>query len=126
MEPHMTFPGSASPRVRFVALAAAFAALYYVTAELTSSLAGDVGIAILWPASGVYLGVMLVAPRQSWPALALGAGAGSPAAHSPAGRPPGLCGAVALPRRGGGPLWAVLLERLLRGPLTVARGPDGT
>jgi hypothetical protein len=42
----MTFPGSASPKLRFVAAAAAFATLYFVTAELTSSLAGDVGIAV--------------------------------------------------------------------------------
>ena len=54
----MTYPGSASPKVRFAAAAAAFAALYFVTAELTSSLAGDVGIAILWPASGVYLEIV--------------------------------------------------------------------
>src|SRR5215210_1737193 len=115
MENHMTFPGSASPRVRFVAAAAAFAALYYVTAELTSSLAGDVGIAMLWPASGVYLGVMLVAPRHRWAALALGAGLGSLAAYSHAGGSLELSVAFAVPSSAEGLLGAFLVERIVRG-----------
>jgi PAS domain S-box-containing protein len=115
MEAQMTFPGSASPKVRFAAAAAAFAALYLVTAELTSSLAGDVGIAVLWPASGVYLGVMLVAPRQSWPALALGAGLGSLAAYAHAGSSLELSLAFAVPSSAEGLLGAVLVERIVRG-----------
>jgi len=110
----MTFPGSASPKLRFVAAAAAFATLYYVTAELTSSLAGDVGIAVLWPASGVYLGVMLVAPRQLWAALALGAGLGSLAAYSHAGSSLELSLAFAVPSSAEGLLGAVLVERIVR------------
>jgi PAS domain S-box-containing protein len=115
MELQMTLPGSASPKVRFVAAAAAFATLYYVTAELTSSLAGDVGIAVLWPASGVYLGVMLVAPRQHWAALALGAGLGSLAAYSHAGSALDLSVAFAVPSSAEGLLGAVLVERIVRG-----------
>lgn len=111
----MTFPGSASPKVRFVAAAAAFATLYYVTAELTSSLAGDVGIAVLWPASGVYLGVMLVAPRHLWAALALGAGLGSLVAYSHAGSSLELSIAFAVPSSAEGLLGAVLIERIVRG-----------
>ena len=111
----MSLPGSAHPKVRFVAAAAAFAALYFVTAELTSSLAGDVGIAVLWPASGVYLGVMLVAPRQSWAALALGAGLGSLAAYSHAGSSLELSVAFAVPSSAEGLLGAVLVERIVRG-----------
>jgi PAS domain S-box-containing protein len=115
MDKHMSLPGSAHPKVRFVAAAAAFAALYFVTAELTSSLAGDVGIAVLWPASGVYLGVMLVAPRQSWAALALGAGLGSLAAYSHAGSSLELSLAFAVPSSAEGLLGAVLVERIVRG-----------
>jgi PAS domain S-box-containing protein len=111
----MSLPGSAHPKVRFVAAAAAFSALYFMTAELTSSLAGDVGIAVLWPASGVYLGVMLVAPRQSWAALALGAGLGSLAAYSHAGSSLELSVAFAVPSSAEGLLGAVLVERIVRG-----------
>ena len=111
----MTFPGSASPKFRFVAAAAAFATLYFVTAELTSSLAGDVGIAVLWPASGVYLGLMLVAPRQLWPALALGAGLGSLGAYAHAGSSLELSVAFAVPSSAEGLLGAVLVERIVRG-----------
>ena len=111
----MTFPGSASPKLRFVAAAAAFATLYFVTAELTSSLAGDVGIAVLWPASGVYLGLMLVAPRQLWPALALGAGLGSLGAYAHAGSSLELSVAFAVPSSAEGLLGAVLVERIVRG-----------
>src|SRR3954451_10579249 len=115
METHMTFPGSASPKVRFIAAAAAFATLYFVTAELTSSLAGDVGIAVLWPASGVYLGVMLLAPRHAWPALAVGAGLGSLAAYSHAGSSLELSVAFAVPSSAEGLLGAVMIERIVRG-----------
>ena len=111
----MKFPGSASPKVRFVAAAAAFATLYFITAELTSSLAGDVGIAVLWPASGVYVGVMLVAPRQLWPALALGAGLGSLAAYSHAGSSLELSVAFAVPSSAEGLMGAFLIERIVRG-----------
>ena len=107
--------GSASPKVRFVAAAAAFATLYFVTAELTSSLAGDVGIAVLWPASGVYLGAMLVAPRHSWAALAVGALLGSLAAYSHAGSSLELSVAFAVPSSAEGLLGAVLVERIVRG-----------
>jgi PAS domain S-box-containing protein len=111
----MRIPGSASPKIRFVAAAAAFATLYYVAAELTSSLAGDVGSAVLWPASGVYLGVMLVAPRHLWPALAVGAGLGSFAAYSHAGSSAELSLAFAVPSAAEGLLGAALIERIVRG-----------
>src|SRR3954464_1049397 len=124
MGTHMTFPGSASPKVRFVAAAAAFATLYFLTAELTSSLAGDVGIAVLWPASGVYLGVMLLAPRHAWPALAVGARLGSPAAYSHAGSSLELSVAFAVPSSPEGLLGAVLIERIVRGRFRLGGLPD--
>ena len=58
--------GSASPKLRSAAPAVAFAILYFVTATLTDRLIGDAGIAVLWPVSGVYLGVMLLAPHRTW------------------------------------------------------------
>src|SRR4051794_3828734 len=112
-------PGPASPKVRFVAAAAAFATLYFLAAELTSSLVDDAGIAVLWPASGVYLGVMLVAPRQLWAALALGAGVGSLAAYSHAGGSLELSVAFAVPSSAEGLLAAVLVERIARGRFTL-------
>src|SRR4051794_22025045 len=119
MGTHMTFPGSASPKVRFVAAAAAFATLYFLAAELTSSLAGDVGIAVLWPASGVYLGVMLVTPRHLWPALALRAGLRSLAAYAHAGSSLELSVAFAVPSSAEGLRGAVLVERIVRGRLSL-------
>src|SRR3954447_10773955 len=113
-------PGPASPKVRFVAAAAAFATLYFLAAELTSSLVDDAGIALLWPASGVYLGVMLVAPRQLWGALALGAGVGSMAAYSHAGSSLELSLAFAVPSSAEGLLAAVLVERIARGRFTLS------
>src|SRR4051795_975143 len=110
-------PGSASPKLRFVLAAAAFAALYFLAAELTSSLVDDAGIAVLWPASGVYLGVMLVAPRHLWPALAVGAGLGSLAAYAHAGSSLELSVAFAVPCSAEGLLAAVLVERIVRGRL---------
>ena len=56
--------GSASPMMRLVAATAAFASVYFLVAVLTRSVVGDSGLVVLWPASGVYLGVMLVAPRR--------------------------------------------------------------
>src|SRR4051794_5973338 len=113
-------PGPASPKVRFVAAAAAFATLYFLAAELTSSLVDDAGIALLWPASGVYLGVMLVAPRHLWGALALGAGVGSMAAYSHAGSSLELSLAFAVPSSAEGLLAAVLVERIARGRFTLS------
>jgi PAS domain S-box-containing protein len=115
----MTFPGSASPKFRFVAVAAAFATLYFLAAALTDSLVGDPGIAVLWPASGVYLGVMLVAPRQRWPALACGAGLGSLAAYAHAGSSLELSIAFAVPSSAEGLLAAVLVERIARRRFTL-------
>ncbi len=104
--------GSASPMLRFVARTGAFATLYFLAAALTGSLIGDPGIAVLWPASGVYLGVMLVAPRHSWPALACAAGVGSLAAYLYAGSSLEVSIAFAVPSSAEGLLGALLVERI--------------
>lgn len=104
--------GSASPKLRLVATAAAFATLYFTVAVLTGSLVGDPGIAVMWPASGVYLGVMLVAPRHLWPALACAAGAGSLAAYLHAGSSLEVGVAFAVPSSAEGLLGALLVERI--------------
>ena len=104
--------GPASPMLRSAAAAAAFATLYYLTADLTSSIVGDPGIAVLWPASGVYLGVMLVAPRHMWPALTCAAGVGSLAAYLHGGSSIELSVAFAVPSSAEGLLGALLVERI--------------
>ena len=104
--------GSASPKLRLAGLAAAFASLYFVTAVLTDSLAGDAGIAVLWPASGVYLGVMLLVPHRMWPALACAALVGSTAAYLNAGSSLQVSIAFAVPSSAEGFLAALLVERI--------------
>jgi len=104
--------GSASPKLRLVATTAAFATLYFLTAALTGSLIGDPGIAVMWPASGVYLGVMLAAPRHMWPALACAAGVGSLAAYLHAGSSLEVGVAFAVPSSAEGLLGALLVERI--------------
>jgi PAS domain S-box-containing protein len=104
--------GSASPMLRLVATTAAFATLYFLTAALTGSLVGDPGIAVMWPASGVYLGVMLVAPRHLWPALACAAWVGSLAAYLHAGSSLEVGIAFAVPSSAEGLLGALLVERI--------------
>jgi PAS domain S-box-containing protein len=101
--------------LRSVAPAAAFASLYFLAAALTTSLIGDPGIAVLWPASGVYLGVMLVAPRHLWPALACAAGVGSLTAYLHAGSSLEVSIAFAVPSSAEGLLAAVLVERIAGG-----------
>jgi PAS domain S-box-containing protein len=104
--------GSASPMLRLAAAAAAFASVYFVAAALTGSLVGDPGIAVLWPASGVYLGVMLAAPRHMWPALACAAGIGSLAGYLHAGSSLEVSVAFAVPSSAEGLLGALLVERI--------------
>jgi PAS domain S-box-containing protein len=111
--------GSASPKLRLAAATAAFAILYFLAAALTGSLIGDPGIAVLWPASGVYLGVMLVAPRRMWPALACAAAVGSLAAYLQAGSSLEVSIAFAVPSSAEGLLGALLVERIAGGRLTL-------
>jgi integral membrane sensor domain MASE1 len=106
--------GSASPMMRLVAATAAFASLYFIVAVLTRSVIGDSGLAVLWPASGVYLGVMLVAPRHMWSALACGAWIGSLAAYLQAGSSLEVSVAFAVPSSAEGLLGALLVERIAR------------
>ena len=102
--------GSAPSMLRSAALAAAFAGLYFLTTQLTGWIVGDP--AVLWPASGVYLGVMLVAPRHSWPVLACGAAMGSLVTYLHSGASLELSIAFAVPSSAEGLLAAVLVERI--------------
>ena len=111
--------GSASPKLRSAAPAGAFAILYFLTASLTDALIGDAGIAVLWPASGVYLGVMLLAPHRMWPMLACGAGLGSLAAYLHGGSSFEVSLAFAVPSSAEGLLGALLIERIARKRFTL-------
>jgi len=111
--------GSASPKLRSASPAGAFAILYFLTASLTDSLIGDAGIAVLWPASGVYLGVMLLAPHRMWPMLACAAGVGSLAAYLYGGSSFEVSLAFAVPSSAEGLLGALLVERIARKRFTL-------
>jgi PAS domain S-box-containing protein len=111
--------GSASPRLRFAATAVVFGCIYFLAAVLTDLLVGASGIAVLWPASGVYLGVMLVAPRRLWPALACGAALGSFAGYMQVGSSVELAIGFAIPSAAEGLLGALLVERIAGGRVTL-------
>jgi PAS domain S-box-containing protein len=111
--------GSASPKLRSAAPAVAFAILYFLTATLTDRLIGDAGIAVLWPVSGVYLGVMLLAPHRMWPMLAAAAGVGSLAAYLYGGSSFEVSLAFAVPSSAEGLLGALLVERIVRKRFTL-------
>jgi PAS domain S-box-containing protein len=111
--------GSASPKLRSAAPAAGFAILYFLTATLTDRLIGDAGIAVLWPASGVYLGVMLLAPHRIWPKLVCAAGVGSLAAYLYGGSSFEVSLAFAVPSSAEGLLGALLVERIARKRFTL-------
>ncbi len=110
--------GSAPSMLRSATLAAAFAGLYFLTTQLTGWIVGDP--AVLWPASGVYLGVMLVAPRHSWPVLACGAALGSLVTYLHSGASLELSIAFAIPSSAEGLLAAVLVERIAGARFTLA------
>lgn len=116
--------GSASPKLRSAAPAVAFAILYFLTAALTDRLIGDAGIAVLWPVSGVYLGVMLLAPHRLWPMLAAAAGVGSLAAYLYGGSSFEVSLAFAVPSSAEGLLGALLVERIVRKRFTLGGMPD--
>jgi PAS domain S-box-containing protein len=116
--------GSASPKLRSAATVAAFASLYFLTAVLTDSLIGDAGVAVLWPASGVYLGVMLVSPHRRWPALVCAAGLGSLAAYLYGGSSLQVSVAFAVPSCAEGFLAALLVERIARKRFRLAAPHD--
>ena len=116
--------GSASPKVRSAAMAVAFASLYFVTAALTDSLIGDAGAAVLWPASGLYLGVMLVAPHRMWRALVCAAAVGSLAAYLYGGSSLQVSVAFAVPSSAEGFLGALLVERIVRRRFRLAAPQD--
>jgi PAS domain S-box-containing protein len=98
--------------MRLVAATAALATVYFLVAVLTRSVIGDSGLGVLWPASGVYLGVMLVAPRHMWSALACGAWIGSLAAYLHTGSSLEVSVAFAVPSSAEGLLGALLVERI--------------
>jgi PAS domain S-box-containing protein len=116
--------GSASPKVRSAALPVAFASLYFLTAVLTDSLIGDAGAAVLWPASGLYLGVMLVAPHRMWRALVCAAAVGSLAAYLYGGSSLQVSVAFAVPSSAEGFLGALLVERIVRRRFRLAAPQD--
>ncbi|HET8820620.1 MAG TPA: MASE1 domain-containing protein [Thermoleophilaceae bacterium] len=105
--------------MRLVAATAAFASVYFLVAVLTRPVTGHSGLAVLWPASGVYLGVMLVAPRRMWSALACGAWIGSLAAYLHAGSSLEVSVAFAVPSSAEGLLGALLVERIAGRRLTL-------
>jgi PAS domain S-box-containing protein len=116
--------GSASPKLRSAAMPVAFASFYFLTAILTDSLIGGAGAVVLWPASGLYLGVMLVAPHRMWRALVCAAAVGSLAAYLYGGSSLQVSVAFAVPSSAEGFLGALLVERIVRRRFRLAAPQD--
>jgi PAS domain S-box-containing protein len=107
--------GPSPERVRSYGLVLAFGVLYLVVARTSISLLGSVGVSgfsgpVVWPASGLYVGALLVANRRLWALLAGVALAGSLAAHLDAGSSLAVSLGFAVPNAAEG-LFAALLVR---------------
>jgi two-component system cell cycle sensor histidine kinase/response regulator CckA len=79
------------PLVRAVLAALA----YFASARLGYALAIPNGLVTLWPPSGVILGLLLLSERRQWPALVIGAFAGSLASDLLSGFSPSFAVAAA-------------------------------
>lgn len=84
----------------------------------------DVETALLWPASGLYIGALLACDRRLWPSLALGALIGSLGANMLAGNSAAVSLAFAVPTCAEGLLGAVLVLRLADDRFTLERVRD--
>jgi PAS domain S-box-containing protein len=102
--------------------AVAYASIYFLGSAGTLGFSGPV----IWPASGLYLGALLVAQRRGWPALACAALAGSFGAHVVAGSSPAMAFGFAVPNAAEGLFAAFVLRgggddpRVLERPRDVA------
>jgi PAS domain S-box-containing protein len=108
--------GPSPERVRSSGLVLAFGVLYLVVARTSISLLGSVGVSgfsgpVLWPASGLYVGALLVAKRRLWPLLAVASLAGSLGAHLDAGSSLAVSLGFAVPNAAEGLLAALLVRR---------------
>lgn len=112
------------PRARRAAGIAAFAVAYFLLAELGRALVAPAGVAVLWPVSGLYLGVLLAVDRRRWPMFGAAALLASVAANLAAGSTPTTSLAFALPSCAEGLLAAAAVERLAGGRVSFARGRD--
>jgi PAS domain S-box-containing protein len=105
-----------SERARTWLSAVLFGVLYLAITRASISLLGSVGVGgfsgpVLWPATGLYLGALLVARRPMWPVLALLALAASLAAHLDAGSSPAVSLGFAAANSAGGLFTALLIRR---------------
>jgi diguanylate cyclase (GGDEF)-like protein/PAS domain S-box-containing protein len=100
-------------RLRVLAVAAGCATLAIAAYSLTSEPA--TGVAVIWPAAGLAVGVLLLSERREWPALAAGIFAGMLAGellHRTAGV---TAAALAAVDTGEALLCALLTRRMARG-----------
>jgi len=70
-------PLSVSVSARTAAIATLAAVAYYAASQLGYAFMIPQGVANIWPAAGVMLGLLLVSPKGDWPALLAGGFAGS-------------------------------------------------
>src|SRR6185312_792765 len=71
----MNFGNAASPWVRTLGKAALLFAAYFLSACFAILVSRNIGsVAVIWPASAVALGALLLSPARDWPAYLLAAG----------------------------------------------------
>ena len=85
----MNFGNAASPWVRTLGKAALLFAAYFLSACFAILVSRNIGsVAVIWPASAVALGALLLSPARDWPAYLLAAGTANLAAGIATDVPP--------------------------------------
>ena len=115
--------GSLPAPLRGVLAAIALGVVYFLVAYLSIT-EWSTETALLWPASGLYLGVLLASDRRNWPQLAVAVLAGSFAANLLGGNSPAVSLSFAVPGCAEGLLGAVIVLRIAEDRFTLERTRD--
>jgi signal transduction histidine kinase len=87
----MYLGNAATPWVRTLGKAALLFIAYFLSACLAITLSRNIGsVAVIWPATAVAVGVLLISPARGWPAYLAAAGAANLAAGIATAVPAGL------------------------------------
>jgi PAS domain S-box-containing protein len=108
--------GPSAERARGYAAVVAFGVVYLVVARVSIAWFGSVGVhgfsgPIVWPATGLYVGALLAAPRRLWPVAACLALAASLIGHLDAGGSFTVSLGFAVPNAAEGLFVALLVRR---------------
>ena len=87
----MNFDNVATPWARTLGKAALLFAAYFLSACLAITLSRNIGsVAVIWPATAIAVGVLLMSPARDWPAYLAASGAANLAAGIATAVPTGL------------------------------------